>query len=119
MAAAAVPNNGVPPRLGIWQRWAVAVVCLLAGVAPLAARWLPDDRAIVGWGVAFTADFAALTVLARRAALRHPDRFAAADPDRFAAAIAEIDRKLQERLDDLHRTRERIGQLNGGDRHLA
>jgi hypothetical protein len=47
---------------------------------------LPDDRAIVGWGVAFTADFAALTVLARRAALRHPDRFAAADPDRFAAA---------------------------------
>src|SRR5919201_7080126 len=40
----------------------------------------------------------------------------AADPEQFAAAIAEIDRKLQERLDDLHRTRERIAQLNGGNR---
>ncbi len=40
----------------------------------------------------------------------------AADPDRFAAAIAEIDRKLQERVAELLRTRERIAQLSGGDR---
>jgi DNA-binding transcriptional MerR regulator len=32
----------------------------------------------------------------------------AADSDRFAAALAEIDRKLQERADELLRTRERI-----------
>src|SRR5262245_8763163 len=40
----------------------------------------------------------------------------AADPDQFAAAIAEIDRSLQERAADLLRTRERIAQLNAGDR---
>jgi len=40
----------------------------------------------------------------------------AADPDEFAAAIAEIDRKLQERAEELLRTRERIAHLNAGDR---
>ncbi len=40
----------------------------------------------------------------------------AADPDRFAAAIAEIDRKLQDRVAELLRTRERLAQLGGGDR---
>ena len=40
----------------------------------------------------------------------------AADPDRFAAAITEIDRKLEERVAELLRTRERIAQLRGGDR---
>jgi DNA-binding transcriptional MerR regulator len=39
-----------------------------------------------------------------------------ADPDRFAAAIAEIDRNLQERTEELRRTRERIAQLSAGDR---
>jgi ABC-type lipopolysaccharide export system ATPase subunit len=38
------------------------------------------------------------------------------DPDRFAAAIAEIDRGLQERAEELLRTRERIAQLGAGDR---
>jgi DNA-binding transcriptional MerR regulator len=40
----------------------------------------------------------------------------AADPDRFAAAIAEIDRNLQDRAEELLRTRERIAQLRAGDR---
>jgi DNA-binding transcriptional MerR regulator len=40
----------------------------------------------------------------------------AAGPDRFAAAIAEIDRKLEERAEELRRTRERLGQLSAGDR---
>ena len=40
----------------------------------------------------------------------------AADRDEFAAAIAEIDHKLEERADELLRTRERIVQLRGGDR---
>src|SRR5215813_8960177 len=40
----------------------------------------------------------------------------AADPDRFAAAVAEIDRNLQQRAEQLQRTRERIAQLSGGDR---
>src|SRR5260370_5301298 len=40
----------------------------------------------------------------------------AADPDRFAAAIAEIDRNLQERAEQLLRARARIAQLPAGDR---
>lgn len=40
----------------------------------------------------------------------------AADPDRFAAAIIEIDRNLQERAEELVRTRERITRLSAGDR---
>jgi DNA-binding transcriptional MerR regulator len=40
----------------------------------------------------------------------------AADPDRFAAAIAEIDRNLQHRAEEVVRTRERIAQLRAGDR---
>jgi DNA-binding transcriptional MerR regulator len=40
----------------------------------------------------------------------------AADPDRFTAAIAEIDRSLQERAEELRHSRERIAQLSAGDR---
>src|SRR5919201_6128042 len=40
----------------------------------------------------------------------------AADPDQFAAAIVEIDRKLQQRSEELLRTRERIARLTAGDR---
>lgn len=40
----------------------------------------------------------------------------AADPDQFATAITEIDRNLQERAEELRRTRERIAQLGTGDR---
>ena len=53
-------------HLSIARRWAVAAVCFLAGVAPLAARWLPDDRAIVACGVALTVALAALTLAIRR-----------------------------------------------------
>jgi DNA-binding transcriptional MerR regulator len=40
----------------------------------------------------------------------------AADPERFAAATAEIDRDLHDRIEELTRARERIGQLHAGDR---
>lgn len=40
----------------------------------------------------------------------------AVDPNRFIAAMAEIDRNLQERTDELLRTRERIARLRAGDR---
>jgi DNA-binding transcriptional MerR regulator len=40
----------------------------------------------------------------------------AADPGTFAAAIAEIDRNLAERAEELLRARERIAQLSAGDR---
>jgi DNA-binding transcriptional MerR regulator len=40
----------------------------------------------------------------------------AVDTGRFAAAMAEIDRKLQERAEELLRTRERIARLSAGNR---
>jgi hypothetical protein len=40
----------------------------------------------------------------------------AADPDHFAAAIAEIDRNLQKRSEELQCTRERIARLQAGNR---
>ena len=40
----------------------------------------------------------------------------AADADRFAAAMAEIDRNLHDRIEELTRTRERIAHLHAGDR---
>ena len=39
----------------------------------------------------------------------------AAGPEEFAAAIAEIDRQLRERAEELRRTRERIARLTAGD----
>ena len=43
----------------------------------------------------------------------------AADPDQFAAAIADIDRSLRERAEQLERARERIAQLGTGDRQFV
>ncbi|GAA4980110.1 MerR family transcriptional regulator [Actinopolymorpha pittospori] len=40
----------------------------------------------------------------------------AADPDQFATAIAEIDRDLQNRAEEILRARERIAELHSGDR---
>ncbi|HKE52780.1 MAG TPA: MerR family transcriptional regulator [Actinomycetes bacterium] len=40
----------------------------------------------------------------------------AADADRLAAAIAEIDRSLQQRAEQLQRSRDRIARLTAGDR---
>ncbi|MFR9749827.1 MerR family DNA-binding transcriptional regulator [Nocardia sp. 004] len=39
----------------------------------------------------------------------------AANPDEFAAAIAEIDRMLAERAEEIRRAREQIAELNCGD----
>src|ERR1700754_1247869 len=39
-----------------------------------------------------------------------------ASPDRFAAAIDEIGDALRKRADEIDRTRQRITQLQGGDR---
>lgn len=39
-----------------------------------------------------------------------------ADPTQFAAAIAEVDRRLQQRTDEIQRTRDRIAALRAGNR---
>jgi DNA-binding transcriptional MerR regulator len=56
------------------------------------------------------------TLAAAGVPLARVEELLAADPDRFAAAIAEIDRNLRERADELRRTRERIARLGAGDR---
>ena len=48
--------------------------------------------------------------------LRRVKELLAASPDQFAAAITEVDRALQERAQELRRTRERIARLSAGDR---
>src|ERR1700737_687216 len=40
----------------------------------------------------------------------------ATDPEHFATSVAEIDRGLKKRTEELARTRKRIAQLNSGDR---
>ena len=40
----------------------------------------------------------------------------AATPEQFAEAIAEIDRNLRQRAEEIHRTRERLAELHAGDR---
>jgi len=40
----------------------------------------------------------------------------AADPEQFTTAIAEIDRALQARADNIRRTRDRLANLRAGDR---
>ena len=44
------------------------------------------------------------------------DELLAAEPGRFSAAITEIDHRLRERAEELLRTRERLAQLDSGDR---
>lgn len=48
--------------------------------------------------------------------LARMEELLAADPDRLADAIAEIDRTLQQRAADIARARQRIAQLQTGDR---
>jgi DNA-binding transcriptional MerR regulator len=55
------------------------------------------------------------TLAAAGVPLARINELLAADPDQFAAAIAEIDRSLKERAEELLRTRERIAQLSAGD----
>ena len=66
---ASVPHR---PKLDIRRQAVLAVVCLCAGVAPLAARWIPADAARILYGVSVAAVLLALTLFARRApSLQH------------------------------------------------
>ncbi|HEX5414958.1 MAG TPA: CPBP family intramembrane glutamic endopeptidase [Chloroflexota bacterium] len=44
----------------------LVVLCLVAGIAPLAARWIPDEVTRISYGLVVTAVLLALTGLARR-----------------------------------------------------
>jgi membrane protease YdiL (CAAX protease family) len=59
------------PHLDLLNATGLALVCGCAGVAPLAARWIPDDAARIACGVLVAAAFLAFSLVARaRSSLR-------------------------------------------------
>jgi membrane protease YdiL (CAAX protease family) len=55
-------------QLAVSQQWTLALVCLCAGAAPLAGRWIPDAVARIAYGVLLTAAYLAVTLFARKRA---------------------------------------------------
>lgn len=62
------------PHLNVLEKWVFALVCLGAGIAPLAARWIAGDVARIVYGLAITAVFLALTLIARKGSALGPFR---------------------------------------------
>ena len=56
------------PQLDRGQKWLVALACLASGFGALAGKWLPGIGPKILYGLAVTALFAALSVLAHRSA---------------------------------------------------
>jgi membrane protease YdiL (CAAX protease family) len=59
-------------RLDVRQQWTLALVCLGAGAAPLAGRWIPDAGARIAYGWLLTAAYLAVTLFARERASLQP-----------------------------------------------
>lgn len=76
-----------------------------------------DSSGYRRYGVQDAIDLVKIRTLAEAGVpLARVSELLAAEPDRFAAAVAEIDRDLADRIDQLRRTRERVAQLRAGDR---
>src|SRR6266567_2176370 len=58
-------TNAQPPTLDFRQRSILAGVCLSAGIAPFATRWIPDDVAKIACGLLLAAAYLAFTLFAR------------------------------------------------------
>jgi hypothetical protein len=54
--------------LDVSKKSTLAIVCLCAGVAPLAARWIPDDVVRTSYGLLVTVAYLAFTLFARKQA---------------------------------------------------
>jgi hypothetical protein len=64
-------TNAQPSRLDFRQKSILAIICLSAGIAPFAARWIPDDMARIACGLLLATAYLAFTLFARNnAALR-------------------------------------------------
>jgi membrane protease YdiL (CAAX protease family) len=63
--------NAPPSRLDFRHKAMLAVVCLGAGIAPFAARWIPDDVARVACGLLLVAAYLACTWFFRNHAALH------------------------------------------------
>jgi uncharacterized protein len=58
-------TNAQPSRLDFRQKSILGIVCLSAGIAPFAARWIPDDMARIACGLLLAAAYLAFTLFAR------------------------------------------------------
>ena len=56
----------VAARLDLRQTSMLGIVCVCAAVAPLAARWIPDDVARVAYGSVLAAVFLTFSLFAKR-----------------------------------------------------
>src|SRR5438045_5034277 len=67
-AAALAPHCTAPPstRLDLQKQTGLALLCLCAAVAPLAARWIPDLATRITCGVLIAAGLLALSLASRR-----------------------------------------------------
>lgn len=84
------------------------------GLLPEPAR---DDSGYRRYSAEDAVDLVKIKTLPRAGVpLARVKELLAADSDEFAAAIAEIDRMLAERAEEIRRTRERIAELSCGDR---
>jgi len=50
--------------LGVSKKFILGSVCLCAGVAPLAAKWIPDDVARIAYGLVITVSYLAFALFA-------------------------------------------------------
>ena len=58
-------TNAQTSRLDFRQKSILAIVCLSAGIAPFAARWIPDDVAKIAGSLLLAAAYLAFTLFAR------------------------------------------------------
>ena len=77
-----------PLRLGIGKQAILAGVCACAGIAPLAARWIHQDIASVGYGLVLTVAYLAFALVARRSA--HLSKFAEISFAFFVFALVQV-----------------------------
>ncbi len=64
-------THAQPPHLDTRLTAVIAIACVCAGIAPLAARWIADDTARIACGVLIAAAFLAFTVFAKTHASLH------------------------------------------------
>ena len=62
------------PRLELRARVGLAAICLVAGAAPLAVRWIPDLTARIAFGLLIAAGLLALWAVGRKVASLRPYR---------------------------------------------
>ena len=56
----------VPPKLEHAKKWLLAALCLVAGILPIAARWLPSEFLRIAYGLVVASGFLIATLVTKR-----------------------------------------------------